>query len=81
MIANMGLNLLFVLPSLYLEIAGPHAGLALATTCSAWLNAGCCIEACVRTEIYAPRPGWRPVWMRVLAGARGDERVLSYRRE
>jgi len=69
MIANMGLNLLFVLPMLYLGIAGPHAGLALATTCSAWLNAGMLYRRLRQAEIYAPRPGWRPVWLRVLAGS------------
>jgi len=78
MIANMGLNLLFVLPMLYLEIAGPHAGLALATTCSAWLNAGMLYRRLRQAEIYAPRPGWRPVWVRVLAGSAVMIGVLGY---
>jgi len=34
MVANMGFNLLYVLPMLWLDIPGPHAGLALATTTS-----------------------------------------------
>lgn len=78
MITNMGLNLLFVLPMLSLEIPGPHAGLALATTCSAWLNAGMLYRGLRQAEIYAPRPGWRPVWMRVLAGGVVIIGVLSY---
>jgi putative peptidoglycan lipid II flippase len=68
MFANMGLNLLYVLPMLYLDIPGPHAGLALATTTSAWLNAWLLYRRLRQAEIYAPRPGWRPVWLRVLAG-------------
>ncbi len=69
MLANMGLNLCFVLPMLYFEIPGPHAGLALATTCSAWLNAWMLYRRLRQGDIYAPRPGWRPVWLRVLAGS------------
>lgn len=69
MIANMGLNLLFVLPMVMLGIEGPHVGLALATTVAAWLNAGMLYRRLRQTAIYAPRPGWRSVWMRVLVGS------------
>lgn len=65
MISNMGLNLLFVLPMLYFGIEGPHAGLALATTTSAWLNAGLLYRNLRRTGVYAPRPGWGAVMLRV----------------
>jgi putative peptidoglycan lipid II flippase len=78
MIVNMGLNLLFVLPMLYLGVAGPHAGLALATTSSAWLNAWMLYRRLRQAEIYAPRPGWRPVWLRVLAGSVLMIVLLSY---
>ena len=65
MIANMGLNLVFVLPMLYFGIPGPHAGLALATTSSAWLNAWLLYRSLRLAEVYAPRAGWRPVLLRV----------------
>ncbi|MFA7387278.1 MAG: murein biosynthesis integral membrane protein MurJ [Thiohalobacteraceae bacterium] len=65
MIANMGLNLAFVLPMLYFDIPGPHAGLALATASSAWLNAWLLYRALRAAEVYAPRAGWRPVLLRV----------------
>ncbi|MBI5040683.1 MAG: polysaccharide biosynthesis C-terminal domain-containing protein, partial [Gammaproteobacteria bacterium] len=65
MVSNMGLNLLYVLPMLYLKIEGPHAGLALATTTSAWLNAYLLYRSLRREGVYTPRPGWRPVLLRV----------------
>lgn len=68
MVANMGLNLLYVLPMLYFKVEGPHAGLALATTTSAWLNAGLLYRHLRRAEVYVPRLGWRSVWLRVGVG-------------
>ncbi len=69
MISNMGLNLLFVLPMLYFQIEGPHAGLALATTVSAWLNAWLLYRHLRATGVYAPQPGWGRVLLRVLFGS------------
>lgn len=69
LISNMGLNLLFVLPMLYYHIEGPHAGLALATSVSAWLNAGLLYRHLRATGIYAPQSGWAAVLLRVLAGS------------
>lgn len=68
MVANMGLNLLYVLPMLYFGIEGPHAGLALATTTSSWLNAALLYRHLRRAGVYAPRPGWGAVLLRVLVG-------------
>lgn len=65
MISNMGLNLLYVLPMLYFDVEGPHAGLALATTTSAWLNAYLLYRNLRRAGVYTPRPGWRPILLRV----------------
>ena len=39
LVTNMTLNLVFVVPMVMLEIPGPHAGLALATSIAAWVNA------------------------------------------
>lgn len=68
MVANMGLNLLYVLPMLYFGIEGPHAGLALATTTSSWLNAALLYRHLRQAGVYAPRPGWGAVLLRVLVG-------------
>ena len=40
LVTNMLLNLVFVVPMVLLEIPAPHAGLALATSIAAWVNAG-----------------------------------------
>jgi putative peptidoglycan lipid II flippase len=69
MISNMGLNLLFVLPMLYFQIEGPHAGLALATTVSAWLNAWLLYRHLRATGVYAPQSGWGRVLLRVLSAS------------
>lgn len=69
MISNMGLNLLFVLPMLYFQIEGPHAGLALATTVSAWLNAWLLYRYLRATGVYAPQSGWGRVLLRVLSAS------------
>ena len=57
MVSNMGLNLLFVLPLLYLWNIG-HVGLAMATTASAYLNAFLLYRGLVKRGIYSPTPGW-----------------------
>jgi putative peptidoglycan lipid II flippase len=65
MVANMGLNLLFVLPMVYFGIEGPHAGLALATSAASWLNATLLYRRLRAAGVYAPLPGWWPVLRRV----------------
>lgn len=66
MIANMGLNLAFVLPMVYFGIPGPHAGLALATAAASWLNAYLLYRRLRAEGVYMPLAGWRPVLLRVL---------------
>lgn len=70
MLANMALNVVFVLMLLQLGFAAPHAGLALATSVSAWLNAGLLYRQLRRADVYRPRAGWLAVFGRILlAGA------------
>lgn len=56
MLANMVLNLLFVLPWYLSGVPGAHAGLALATSASAYLNAGLLYRGLRREGIYLPGP-------------------------
>ncbi len=51
MLSNMVLNVLLVFPL-------AHAGLALATTLSAYLNAGLLYRTLRRVGVYHPLPGW-----------------------
>ncbi len=56
--ANMAFNVLFVVPMVWLGIAGPHAGLALATTLAAFTNAALLFTRLRRDKVYQPEPGW-----------------------
>ena len=58
LVTNMILNLAFVVPMVRLGIEGPHAGLALATSVAAWVNAGLLYRTLRRRDIYQPLQGW-----------------------
>jgi putative peptidoglycan lipid II flippase len=64
MVANMGMNLLFVLPLVYFFNIG-HVGLALATSGSAFLNAGLLWRGLRREGIYRFDPCWRRYLLRL----------------
>ncbi|HEY7772862.1 MAG TPA: murein biosynthesis integral membrane protein MurJ [Marinagarivorans sp.] len=57
MVANMGLNLLFVVP-LHFGFQLGHAGLALATSASAFLNAGLLYRGLVAQGAFSVEAGW-----------------------
>jgi putative peptidoglycan lipid II flippase len=56
--ANVIMNLLFVGTMVAWEFAGPHAGLALASSASAFLNAGLLYRGLRRSGAYQPGQGW-----------------------
>ena len=58
MIANMVLNILFVVPMVYYAYEAPHVGLALATSASAYMNAALLLFALRREKNYLPQKGW-----------------------
>jgi len=66
MVANMGFNILFVVTLVQLAIPGAHAGLALATSMSAFLNAGLLLRGLRRQQVYLPDHGWRRLFVQVL---------------
>ncbi|MFK0573786.1 murein biosynthesis integral membrane protein MurJ [Endozoicomonas sp.] len=59
MAANMVFNLILVFPL-------QHAGLALATTLSAFLNAGLLYHGLKKSEVYKPATGWWLYFSRLL---------------
>ena len=59
LIANMVLNVLIVVPWVRSGAPGPHAGLAVATSLSAFLNAGMLWRGLYKNGVWRPRPGWR----------------------
>jgi len=58
LLTNVVFNLLFVIPMVMLDIPGPHAGLALATSVAAWVNAGLLFHLLRKRQVYLPQPGW-----------------------
>ena len=60
MAANMVFNLILVFPL-------QHAGLALATTMSAFLNAGLLYRGLKQSEVYRPAKGWLLYFVRLSA--------------
>ena len=62
LLANVVLNLALVLPL-------RHAGLALATSLAAYLNAALLFRELRRSGVYRPMPGWRAIWIRTLASS------------
>jgi len=58
MVANMLMNVAFVVPMLKLGWAAPHAGLALATSISAFINAGLLYRGLKKAGVYSPLTGW-----------------------
>jgi putative peptidoglycan lipid II flippase len=69
LVTNMVLNLLFVVPMVRLGISGPHAGLALATSIAAYVNAGLLFRVLYRDRFYRPRPGWCRFALQMLLAA------------
>jgi len=58
MVANMVLNIIFVVPLSLMGFEGPHAGLALATSVSAFINAVLLYRTLRHQGAYNPQPGW-----------------------
>jgi len=66
MVTNMGLNLLFVGLLLYRGFEGPHAGLALASSAAAYLNAILLFRGLIKRQVYTPERGWIRLWIAVI---------------
>jgi putative peptidoglycan lipid II flippase len=66
MVSNMGLNLLFVGVLLHRGFEGPHAGLALASSVAAYLNAILLYRGLRKRKVYVPGRGWLRLWLAVV---------------
>ena len=70
MVSNMALNILFVVPLVMYNYEAPHVGLALATSCSAYLNAFMLYRGLRRIEVFQPMKGWAKLLTQItIAGA------------
>jgi len=61
LVANVIMNGIFVGGMLYWGFEGPHAGLALASSASAYLNASLLYRGLRRSGVYRPGHGW--LWL------------------
>lgn len=66
LLSNVVLNLAFVAILMRFPVAPPHAGLALASSASAYLNAGLLYRALRRSGHFQPLPGWSRHWLALL---------------
>ncbi len=69
LVCNLVLNLIFVLALLRMGFEGTHAGLALATSIAAFLNAGLLLRGLLQSGVFRPAPGWAPLMLRIAAAA------------
>lgn len=69
LLINMVFNLAFVGSMLWLDIPGAHAGLALASGVSAWLNAGLLYRTLRKHGHYQPDAGWLRISVAVIAAS------------
>lgn len=65
LVVNMVLNILIVVPWVSGGWPAPHAGLAIATSASAFINAGLLWRQLHKDGIWRPRPGWRRFLLQV----------------
>lgn len=63
MVANMVMNVLFVVPMVQLGWSAPHAGLALATSISSFINAALLYRGLKRAGVYSPSTGWMKLFL------------------
>lgn len=66
LVVNMFLNVLIVVPWVRSGWAAPHAGLAIATSCSAFINAGLLWWKLHKDDVWRPQPGWRRFLLQVI---------------
>ena len=69
MVSNMVLNMLFVVPMTIYGYDAPHAGLALATSCAAIINASLLFHTLQKNGLYKPESGWIRLFIQVAAAS------------
>jgi len=80
MVTNIVLNIAFAAPMAYHHIPGAHAGLALATSIAAFVNAGLLFRGLRRIGVYRPAPGWGRVAVQTLLANGAMLALLLYLR-
>ncbi|MCW8933065.1 MAG: murein biosynthesis integral membrane protein MurJ [Gammaproteobacteria bacterium] len=66
LVINMVFNIAIVLPWFMMDYPGAHAGLAIATSISAFSNAFLLYRWLRKHDVYWPSKGWAKVWLQVI---------------
>jgi len=69
MLANMIFNVILVVTLVQVGYSAPHAGLALATTLSSFMNAMLLLRGLLRDGVFRPEAGWGLYFVRVILAA------------
>ena len=78
MVVNMVCNVIFVFSMLQLQLPGAHAGLALATTVSAFVNAGLLLRGLKKDGVYQQHTGWLKLFFQTGVAAVAMAAVLVF---
>jgi putative peptidoglycan lipid II flippase len=78
LLVNMVLNVAIVVPWYQAELVGPHAGLAIATSISAFLNAGLLYRGLRREGVLVHSAGWWRFVLRVVVACAVMAMLLNY---
>lgn len=77
LVSNMVLNILFVVPLVMHNYEAPHIGLALATSCSAYLNAFMLYRGLRKASVFQPNKGWVKLFMQIATAGLAMALVIS----
>jgi len=69
LVLNMALNLILVVTLVRIGFPAPHAGLAFATTVSAFFNAALLYLGLRRAGVYVAGPGWKRIGVQVVVAS------------
>jgi len=78
LVANMVLNVLIVVPWFRMGLPGPHAGLAIATSISSFLNAGLLYRGLRKDGVIVHGAGWPRFIVRVVLASAVMAMLLDY---
>lgn len=78
MVSNMFLNILFVVPLVFMDYQAPHVGLALATSLSAYINAILLYRGLRKDATFQPQAGWMAWIFRIFIATMAMVAVITW---
>jgi len=78
MVSNMVLNILLVVPMVVFHFKAPHVGLAMATSLSAYINAGLLYRGLRKRRIFIPDHGGLSHFLKVVIASVGMAALLLW---